>query len=153
MAKAVVDAFAAAKSPLGAGATVTTDQHPTVWQVISGSDTYTLWIAFNSSALGVSVTLVGRPSIPNVIALFGEYSIALGQRAAISRIDGGGWAIDNDSENPFTSSLGYITFNLFQNASGGLDVFGSLVRIVRSTSSGTQEFHNIPCETTAARHP
>ncbi len=82
VAKAVVDAFAAAKSPLGAGATVTTDQHATVWQVISGSDTYTLWIAFNSSALGVSVTLVGRPSIPNVIALFGEYSIALGQRAA-----------------------------------------------------------------------
>lgn len=146
--RGLADAFTAAKHPLGANPVVTTDQHPTVWQVISGADTYTLWLVLNSSALGVSTTIKGRPSIPNVVALFGEYSIALSQRAVVSRIDGGGWAIDNDSENPFNAATGYIKFNVFQNAAGGLDVFGSLIRIVRLAASGQQQFTNVPCETT-----
>lgn len=146
-AQSVVDAFKAAGHPLGAGATVTTSQHPVVWQIVSGNDTYTLWIAFDSTAMGVDRKIVTRPSIPNLIATFGQASIALSARARITRIEGG-WRIDNDSGNPFNPARGYIEFTVLPNDSRGLEVYGSLMRIIRSTGQGGQEYTNVPCDIT-----
>lgn len=147
-ATSVRDAFASAGTPLGTAATVTTGQHPIVWQVITGADTYTLWIVFDSSVLGVDTTITARASIPNVISMFGESSIALSTRASITRIGSGGWTIDNDAENPFNTARGYIEFNVLPNAGDGLDVYGSVIRIVRASAPGVQEYTNIPCAPT-----
>jgi uncharacterized protein YjbI with pentapeptide repeats len=144
----VVEAFKAAGHPLAAGATVTTSQHPVVWQVVSGTDTYTLGIAFDSTIAGVDTKITVRPSIPNVISTFGQVSIALSNQSVITRLDGGGWKVDNDAGNPFNPARGYIEFTVLPTAQGGLDVYGSLIRIVRATGQGAQEFTNIPCEIT-----
>ncbi|MEA2080913.1 MAG: pentapeptide repeat-containing protein [Pseudomonadota bacterium] len=148
ISKQIHEAFKTSGHPLSNAAVVTTRQHPTVWQVVNGADTYTLWIAFDSSVLGVNTTITARPSIPNLISLFSEVSIALSTRSTMTRIASGGWKIDNDGENPFNSARGYIEFNVLKTAAGGLNVYGSVIRIVRFSGPGKQQFTNIPCDTT-----
>ena len=144
----VAQAFADAGHPLK-DATSVTDFHPNTWQVIDGGTSYTLGIAFVSSAQGVDVKVVVRPSMATCISAFGSAGVAVSTQAVVTAIRTGGWRIDNDAENPFNGTRGYIEFVALPTADGGLDVYGSTIRIVRSSAQGQHEFVNVPCQTTA----
>lgn len=144
----VIKAFKKAGHPVGASATVTTAPHPIVWQVISGDRIYTLWIIYESNTQGVTVSIMCRPTIPNLVSAFGNVSMPLSAQSRITRLQDGGWKISNDAENPFNSAQGYIEFQAFPQSGGGLSVYGSLIRIVRLGTKGEQTYHNIRCATT-----
>lgn len=148
MAPAVADALAAEGIALSSGAKVTVAQFPKVWQVVSGADLWTLWLMFDSSALGADTRLAARPAIDNLVAAFGSSSIALSAQAVVTALPSGGWLVDNDSENPFNAARGYIQYALLPTPDGGIDVYGHWMRIVRATGQSTQQFFNIPCDTT-----
>lgn len=145
---AVVKAFSDADVSISTSATLNTAQYPLVWQIISGTDTYTAWLMFDSTVIGVDTSIVVRAGIPNVISVFGGHSIALSAKASVTRLSKGGWQIDNDAENPFNQARGYIEFKAFNRSDGGLDVYGSLIRIVRSSAPGVEEYVNVPCDVT-----
>lgn len=148
IASAVVSALAATHITVSSDARVTVAQYPKVWQVVSGADLWTLWLRFDSTALGADTQLAMRPAIDNLIAAFGSSSIALSAQSVVTAIPSGGWLVDNDSENPFNAARGYIQFALLPTPDGGVDVYGHLMRIVRATGPNTQQFFNIPCATT-----
>lgn len=148
VAPAVAAALKTQNISLSPKATITIAQYPKVWQVVSGRDVWTLWLRFNSTALGVDTQIAMRPAIGNLISAFGSESIALSAQSVVTAIASGGWLVDNDSENPFNAARGYITYSLLPSARGGIDVYGSWMRIVRTTGQGAQQFYNVPCAVT-----
>ncbi len=141
-------AFAAAGHALDAGATMATSMRPDAWQVIDGQTTYTLWLSFSSSVRGVDTRITVRPALASVVSVFGASSVPLSAVAGVSPVPTGGWRISNDAEDPFSTARGYIEFTVLPTPAGGLDVYGSQIRIVRSSSPGHEEFVNVPCEMT-----
>lgn len=142
-------AFQSAGYPLTSAATILVQQHPTSWQIVDSPTIYSLWLDLQSSLSGCGFTITVRPAIPNTINLFNDVSIALSQRATITRLsNNAGWVVSNDAENPFNPVKNYIEFQIFPNSANGCDVYGSLIRIIRMVTPTQQQFFNIPCSTT-----
>lgn len=143
-----VAAFKAAGHPISASARITIKQFPGEWQIINGApgfQVYSLWL--NLSVYGPSIIV--RPAIPTVIQTFSQHSIALGLSATVSNRTTTGWMLNNGADNPFNPVKNYITFNLIPNeTTGELDVYGSMMRILRSSSPGDEQFVNIPAAIT-----
>jgi len=131
---------------LGTAAAVSVLQQATDWQIADISGNYSLWLGLTMScALKVTVA----PSTPGLQQVFTNASTPLSRRATISfNKSGSYWAINNDSDNPFNPIVNYIAFNVVQTASGGLDVYGSKLRIRRLTGGNQQEYQNIACQAT-----
>jgi uncharacterized protein YjbI with pentapeptide repeats len=144
----VRSAFDKAGHPLAATATMTTDMTPESWQVMDGTTTYTLWLSFSTSVRGVDTKITARPAIATVVSLFGGSSVPLSAVATVTPLRTKGWRVSNDAEDPFSSARGYIEFTALPSAEGGLDVYGRMIRIVRSSGPGQEEFVNVPCQTT-----
>jgi uncharacterized protein YjbI with pentapeptide repeats len=143
------DAFATyGKVVLTKEATLTTKVRAIVWQIEHAStycSLYTLWLGLDDSC---EEKLFARPSIPDVRELFWDAGIKLRWQATVAT-KGDHWRLDNDSNNPFNDSLGYIKFNLLQETDGApLDVFGFMLRIMRLSKSNQIEYHNIICAKT-----
>ncbi|MEO7268972.1 MAG: pentapeptide repeat-containing protein [Knoellia sp.] len=148
VAASIRSAFEKAGHPLAPTATMTTDMTPESWQVIDGATTYTLWLSFSSSVRGVDTTITVRSAIATVVSLFGGSSVPLSAIATVTSLRTKGWRISNDAEDPFSSARGYIEFTALPSADGGLDVYGRMIRIVRSSGPGQEEFVNVPCAIT-----
>lgn len=135
--------------PLSNAAKILIAQHPTSWQVVDSPTIYSLWLDLQSTLSGCSIIITARPALWNTINAFGDVSIALSQRATVTRLDkNAGWVLSNDAENPFNPVKNYIEFQIFPNSSKGIDVYGSLMRIIRMKSPTEEQFFNIPCSTT-----
>lgn len=148
VADAVRMAFDALPLPLGPTASVTTVQQPCVWQVVDDATVYTLWTRFVSSVKGVATLVQVRTTIPNVTAAFGAGSIPLSDQAMVTAAGQGRWSIANRSDDPFNPTHGYIEFIAVRAPEGELDVYGSMIRFLRSRGTGEQEFVNLPCTPT-----
>lgn len=144
----VAQAFADAGHPLTPRASATTSLFHDAWQVIDGDVTYTLWLTFTSSVRGVDTKITARPSIATSVSVFGAAGLPLSQQGTVTPIRTGGWRIDNDAQDPFNAARGYIELTALPTPDGGLDVYGSMIRIVRSSGPGQQEYVNVPCQTT-----
>lgn len=147
--QAVAAAFKQAGHPLSNAAKILIGQHPTSWQVVDSPTIYSLWLDLQSSLSGCSIVITARPALWNTINAFGDVSLALNQRATVTRLDNNaGWVLSNDAENPFNPVKNYIEFQIFPNSAKGIDVYGSLMRIIRMKSPTEEQFFNIPCSTT-----
>lgn len=142
----VVNAFKTNGITLSSAATVSVLQQFTDWQIADVSGNYSLWLGLSMSCtLQVTVS----PSTPFLQQLFTNYSSPLSRRATIRTGKAAGvWTINNDSDNPFNPIVNYINFNVVQNAAGGLDVYGSKLRIRRLVGANQQEYQNISCDIT-----
>jgi uncharacterized protein YjbI with pentapeptide repeats len=142
---AVVEAFKTAGHPISPTSQITVAQHPTDWQIINGAPTYavySLWLAVMSNA-GLTITV--RPAIPNLIAAFNAYSVALTPRATITALSTkNGWGVSNGAEDPYNPVKNYISFNMIQSASpASFDAYGAGMRIARQKTPGQLEYYNI----------
>ena len=165
----IAAAFAKAGYPLTENATVGVGLHPTAWQVVDTTPAqdaesaeaealaanvvmvYSMWLNLQSGST-CSYVLTVRPAIASTINAFGNVSLALSQRTTITRLASTsqlkGWKISNDADNPFNPVKDYIEFQAFTNAKGGLDVYGSMIRIVRLATPTQLTYFNIPCSIT-----
>lgn len=149
--QAVIDAFAAANHPIQADSQIAVALHPTDWQITNGApdyQVYSLWLEVSGNA----TVITARPAIPNLLAAFYAASIALSPRATVVTLPaakGGGWTVNNDSENPYNPVTSYIIFNLVPNAvTQSLDVYGAYMRIERLATPTTTQYFNIPAAIT-----
>lgn len=143
---AVVKAFAAAGRTLGQTATVTAGTMPTDWQIADPTaGSFDLWLGLN---VDCTLAIALRPSMPAVRDLFGEHSLALTRRATVTN-SATGWAVDNDSNNPFNAVTNYIKFNVVRGISGALDVYGSFLRVQQIGPEGAAIFRNVAVSLTA----
>ena len=163
----VAAAFAEAGYPLTDDATIAVAQHPTEWQVIDTTATpegaellaaganlvtvYSMWLNLQSGTT-CSYVITVRPAIANTINIFGNFSLALSQRTTILRLASTsklkGWKVSNDADNPFNPVKDYIQFQVFTNDSGGVNVYGSMIRIIRLVTPTQLAYFNIPCSRT-----
>lgn len=152
---AVVNAFKQAGHSISNEATIATAQQPSEWQIINAApdyQLYSLWL--NITYQGTAITI--RPAISSVISAFGNASIAISRRATVAPLNDSadsnkclGWVLDNDSANPFNPVKNYIRFNLLPTPAGGIDVYGSFIRIERETGPDQLQYYNIPAALTA----
>jgi len=169
----IAAAFAAAGHPLTEDATISVALHPTEWQVIDTTETtdvtdaasaaellaaganvvtvYSMWLNLQSGTT-CSYAITVRPAIANTINTFGNFSLPLSQRTTITRITSTtalkGWKVSNDADNPFNPVKDYIQFQVFTNESGGVNVYGSMIRIIRLVTPTQLAYFNIPCSLT-----
>lgn len=141
---AVIAAFKTAGYPISSAAQLTAALYPSEWQVINGAPgyaVYAMWLGVTGNGL----TLTARPSIPNLIAAFYNTSIALSSQATVTALPtNNGWAVSNDSEDPYNPVTNYIVFNLIQSSAGPLNVYGAVMRIARYKTPADREYYNIP---------
>jgi uncharacterized protein YjbI with pentapeptide repeats len=116
-----------------------------VWQIIDGQTSYTLWTDTDESG---NTELYAAPSLTNMQAAFQQKDITLRWQASVS-IDTANqqWLIDNDSENPQNFSTGYVRFLLILNGSV-LDVYGTALRILRLGDNNQQVYDTETCNVT-----
>jgi hypothetical protein len=85
--------------------------------------------------------------MPNVTQLFAKFQMTI-PRASVTA-SGNVWALDNDSNNPFGTTLGYVTFNIVQAPnSGPLDIYGSTMRIERLAAPNQLQYYSVVCDAT-----
>ncbi len=114
--------------PLSANAQIETVEAGTVWQIVDGTSTYTLWEGLDQNG---NTELYAAPSMTSTRAAFQQNDLTLRWQASAA-VDTAGqqWLVDNDSENPQNFSTGYVKFILKLNG-GALEVYGTAVRIER----------------------
>ncbi|MFS2223861.1 pentapeptide repeat-containing protein [Pantoea sp. B65] len=131
---------------LSAGSQVAACQQATDWLVTDVAVSYNLWRGLNKFC---ELTLTARAAIPNLLAVFNIHSLPLSSRALVSSNASGGWLLDNDADNPFNPVINYIKFTLISDlATGNLSAYGQMMRVVRLSAQGQQEFENLRCDLT-----
>jgi uncharacterized protein YjbI with pentapeptide repeats len=130
---------------LSANAQIQTIEGGSVWQIVDGQSSYTLWTDIDVS---VKTELYAAPSLTNTRAAFEQCGIMLRWQASAS-IDKADqqWLIDNDSQNPKNISTGYMRFLLKLDGSV-LDVYGTTLRIIRLGNGNQQEYDTETCNVT-----
>lgn len=116
-----------------------------VWQIVDGANSYTLWSDPDDEG---AMELYAAPSIPLIEAGFTHARYPLRSQASVS-IDTAGqqWLIDNDSENPSNTNIGYMQFILKLNGSV-LDVYGAALRILRLDANSQLVYDTENCNVT-----
>ena len=113
---------------LSANAQIQTMTGGSVWQIVDGQSSYTLWTDIDENG---NTELYAAPSLTNTRAAFQQNDATLRWQASVSVVTSGQmWLIDNDSENPQNFSLGYVQFILKLNGNE-LDVYGAAVHVER----------------------
>ena len=130
---------------LSASAQIETISPGSVWQIVDGQSSYTLWTDIDQNG---NTELYAAPSLIKTRAAFQQNEITLRWQASAS-IDKAGqqWLIDNDSENPQNSSTGYVRFLLMLD-SGVLDVYGTAVRVERLGDNNQLQIDTETCNVT-----
>ena len=118
----------------------------TVWQIVDGPLSYTVWEDLDENS---NTELYVAPSLTITRAAFQQNNIALRWQASAA-IDTAGqqWLLDNDSENPQNFSTGYVKFILSLNGSV-LDVYGAAVRVERLGDNQQLQMDTENCNVTA----
>jgi uncharacterized protein YjbI with pentapeptide repeats len=116
-----------------------------VWQIVDGTQSYTLWTVIDES--GATVLYVA-PSMTSTQAGFewGEVTLRW-QASASADTPGQQWLLDNDSENPKNLSTGYVRFIVKVNGNV-LDVYGTAVRVVRLGDKQQEQMDTETCNET-----
>jgi hypothetical protein len=130
---------------LSANAQIQTITGGSVWQIVDGAASYTLWTDIDGNS---HTELYAAPSLTNTQAAFHQNNITLRWQATAS-IDTAGqqWLIDNDSENPQNFSTGYVRF-ILKLDDGVLDVYGAAVRIERLGDNNQLQIDTETCNVT-----
>ena len=130
---------------LSQNAQIETIMGGSVWQIVDGQTSYTLWTDIDQSG---NTELYAAPSLTNTQAAFQRNEITLRWQASAS-VDTAGqqWLIDNDSQNPQNFSTGYVRFILKLDGSV-LDVFGTALRVVRLGDGDQEEYDTETCNVT-----
>ncbi len=117
----------------------------TVWQIVAQPASYTLWTDTDQNK---NLELYAAPSMTKTQAAFIENDIPL-RWQAVASIDTPEqqWVLDNDSENPQNTSLGYMSFVLKLNGSV-LDVYGTALRILQLDTNNQEQYAVEPCNIT-----
>lgn len=116
-----------------------------VWQIVDGQNSYTLWTDIDENG---ATELYAAPSLTKMRAAFQQNDITLRWQASAA-IDTAGqqWLLDNDSENPKNFSLGYVRFVVVLDG-GVLDVYGTALRIERLGDKNQLQIDTETCNVT-----
>jgi uncharacterized protein YjbI with pentapeptide repeats len=138
-------AFVKHKITLSADAKIQVVEADSVWQIVDGTHSYTLWTDPNEKG---DTELYAGQTLTITKAGFKHRNMTLRWQAS-AKIDIAGqqWLIDNDSENPKNFLTGYVRF-IVQKNGNVLDVYGTALRILRLGDQGHQEYHTENCGTT-----
>lgn len=149
-------AFLKQKPPivLTQAAAITTIEVDSVWQIVDGTHSYTLWIDIDPEVDDPDKDPYGgnrlfiAPSLIVTQAGFKESHMTLRWQATVT-VDSANqqWLIDNDSENPKNPSTGYMRFIVTLKDSA-LEVYGSALRILRLGDHQQEEFDTETCQVT-----
>ena len=121
-----------------------------VWQIVDGAKSYTLWTDPDES--GATILYVA-PSLINTRAGFKKRNMTLRwQASAAADTPGQQWLLDNDSENPKNLSTGYVRFIVKLNGNV-LDVYGTALRIERLGDKQQLEMDTETCNVTVLDVP
>ena len=116
-----------------------------VWQIVDGQNSYTLWTDIDENG---NTELYAAPSLTRTSAAFQQNNITLRSQASAA-IDTAAqqWLLDNDSENPKNLSLGYVRFVVVFD-SGVLDVYSTALRIERLGDKNQLQIDTETCNVT-----
>jgi uncharacterized protein YjbI with pentapeptide repeats len=130
---------------LSASAQIETISPGSVWQIVDGAQSYTLWTDIDESG---NTELYAAPSLTNTRAAFGQHGLTLRWQAS-TEIDttDSQWLIDNDSENPLNTATGYVRFIVKLNGSV-LDFYGASIRITRLGDNNQMTYDTETCNLT-----
>jgi uncharacterized protein YjbI with pentapeptide repeats len=116
-----------------------------VWQIVDGTQNYTLWTDVDEEG---KTELYAASSLTKTRAAFKRSSLTLRwQASAMVETAVQQWLVDNDSENPQNFSTGYVKFSVKLNGDV-LDVFGTALRILRMGDLNQEEFNTENCQIT-----
>lgn len=147
--EALVTAFQKQGISLSRSATLTMAHQATDFQIVQPQGpSYTLWFGLQSGEASCGYGLFTRQSIHNVIALFANHSVPLSTRTTVSNVGNTLWNVINDDENPFNPVTNYIEFFVCRNPDQTLSIYGSFLRVLRSSATNGQEYYNFPCALT-----
>lgn len=131
---------------ISSAAQVKAMQQATDWLLTDLTVSYNLWRGLNKSC---ELALTARTAIPNLLSVLNFNSLPLSSRASLSSTGSNSWLLDNDSDNPFNPVINYIKFTLIADAASGmLRAYGRMMRLVRISAQGQQEFQNQWCDAT-----
>ena len=138
-------AFLKKKITLSADAKIHGVETDSVWQIVDGAKSYTLWIDTDEHS---QTELYAASSLTITQAGFKRRNMTLRWQASVL-IDTSDqqWLLDNDSENPKNSSTGYMKFIVKLNGKV-LDVYGTAVRILRLGDHNQERFVTETCQVT-----
>lgn len=129
---------------LSSNAAMTTTQRAVIWQIID-TTVYDLWDGFDSND---QRQLFVRTSIPSLTSLLAAAGVTL-KRTVVSAVSVGFWSLDNDSENPFNTALGYVVMNVaLAKAGSPIEIYGASLRIEQLVSEDALGYFTIPCAPT-----
>ena len=116
-----------------------------VWQIVDGQNSYTLWTDIDEEG---NTELYAASSLTITQSAFQQNGITLRWQASVA-VDTPNqqWLLDNDSQNPQNTSTGYVSFVLMVNGSV-LDVYGTALRIIRLGNNNQQEYDTETCNVT-----
>lgn len=134
---------------LSKAASTVTKEPGSAWQINDPSPgeagAYTVFTGFTD--LG-DPALLARPSLPLLRQVFQDNEIALRWQAIVITAAPKQWGIDNDSENPKNTQLGYMKYQVIEGDDGTLSFYGQELRIERLAVQGKLEIRMVPCPPT-----
>ena len=130
---------------LSGNAQIQTIEVGSVWQIVDGQNSYTLWTDIDENG---NTELYASPSLTITRAGLQQNNITLRWQASAA-VDTAGqqWLLDNDSENPKNFSLGYVRF-VVVFVGGVLDVYGTALRIERLGEKNQLQIDTETCNVT-----
>lgn len=138
-------AFLRHRITLSADAQIQTVETDSVWQIVDGAKSYTLWTGPDQRG---NTELYAASSLTRMRAAFKRSKLILRWQASVSvDIPEQQWLLDNDSENPHNFSTGYVRFIVKLNGNV-LDVYGTALRILRLGAQNQEEFFTESCQIT-----
>lgn len=130
---------------LSSNAQIQTIEVGSVWQIVDGQNSYTLWTDSDENG---NTELYAAPSLTNTRAAFQHGNITLRwQAGTVADTAGQQWLLDNDSENPKNFSLGYVRFVIVL-VGGVLDVYGTALRVERLGDNNQLQIDTETCNVT-----
>jgi uncharacterized protein YjbI with pentapeptide repeats len=151
--KTLQPGFKQQKIFLTANAVITKVELSTVWNIVDGTRSYTVWIDIDPEVDPDKDPFKGdrlfaAPSLTKTQAGFTNKNVTLRNQAmVIPDTANQQWLVDNDSENPKNHLTGYVRFIVKLNGSV-LDVYGSALRIIRLGDHDQEEFDTETCQVT-----
>jgi uncharacterized protein YjbI with pentapeptide repeats len=138
-------AFLKKKITLSAEARILTVETDSVWQIVDGTQSYTLWTGPDEQG---HTELYAASSLTKTRLAFKRSKLTLRWQASVL-IDTPGqqWLLDNDSQNPQNFSTGYVKFIMKLNGNV-LDVYGTALRILRLGDQNQEQFFTETCQIT-----
>jgi hypothetical protein len=129
---------------LSSSAKITSVQNG-VWQIIDGTNSYTL---FESTDVNGNTELYASTSLVLTQAAFKTAEMALRPQTFVTTdTPEQQWLLDNDSEDPQNTDLGYVEFLLHLNGDM-LDVYGIAIHVQRLADDNTLQIETESCNLT-----